>query len=93
MEENVEYKGRRAHRIRWLRLNMECYIDPATHLPIVVGDEEITYEEPPPGTFDVVIPDGYVVVDTRPGEDAADLPEWRKEERDQKGAAQRAFNE
>jgi outer membrane lipoprotein-sorting protein len=68
IEENVDYWGRKAHRVRWLKLNQDCYIDPETKLPIAMAGYEISYyENPPEGTFDIVIPDGVVVVDRRPG--------------------------
>ena len=93
IEPNVEYKGRPAHRVRWLRLNTQCYVDPESKLPIHVDDEEIAYEEPPPGTFDLVVPEGYTVVDTRPGGAPVDLPDWLRKEQEVKEAADRAFHE
>ncbi len=80
IEENVRYKGRRAHRVRWLKLNQEYYIDPESKLPIAGSGYDISYEEPPAGTFDIVIPEGVTVVDKRPGAPPAQEPEWMKEE-------------
>ncbi|MHC4302116.1 MAG: tetratricopeptide repeat protein [Planctomycetota bacterium] len=76
IEENVDYWGRKAHLVRWLKLNAECYIDPETKLPIALGDSEISYEDPPEGTFDIVIADGVEVVDKRPGAEPTQEPEW-----------------
>ncbi len=76
IEENVDYWGRKAHRVRWLKLNQDCYVDPETKLPIAVGGYEISYEYPPEGTFDVVIPNGVQVVDKRPGAEPTEEPEW-----------------
>jgi len=79
LEENVDYQGRRAHRVWWPAIYGECYVDAETKLPIVTGDSELSYEEPPAGAFEIVIPPGYTVVDTRPGA-AGPLPEWFVEE-------------
>jgi len=76
IEEDVDYWGRKAHRVRWLKLNTDCYIDPETKLPIAVGASQISYEYPPEGTFDIVIPDGVQVVDMRPGAEPTQVPEW-----------------
>jgi len=81
VEENVQYKGQPAHHLRWVVGDMDIYIDPETKLPIAHGDYEISYEEPPEGTFDIVIPDGVVVVDKRPGAPPSEEPEWMIEER------------
>jgi tetratricopeptide (TPR) repeat protein len=80
VEENVKYKGRPAHHLRWVIGETDIYIDPQTKLPIAHGDYEISYEEPPVGTFDIVIPDGVVVVDKRPGAPPSEEPEWMIEE-------------
>jgi tetratricopeptide (TPR) repeat protein len=80
IEENAGYKGRPAHRVRWLKLNQDCYVDPATKLPIAVGSYELSYEEPPAGTFDIVLPAGVPVVDKRPGAAPTPEPEWMKNE-------------
>ena len=53
VEENVSYKGRTAHRIRYM--NQDCYIDPDTYLPIALGAYDISYEMPPAHVF--LIPD------------------------------------
>jgi len=79
LEENIEYQGRRAHKVWWPAVHGECYIDTETKLPIVAGDSELSYEEPPPGVFEIVIPEGYTVVDNRPGATGS-LPEWFVEE-------------
>ncbi len=79
LKENDEYKGRRAHKVWWPYLKAECYVDPETKLPTAVGDTELGYEVPPAGIFDVVTPEGYHVVDTRPGA-AGPMPQWLLEE-------------
>jgi tetratricopeptide (TPR) repeat protein len=76
IEQNVDYWGRKAHLVRWLKLNVECYVDPATKLPIALAGYDISYEDPPEGTFDIVIADGVEVVDKRPGAEPAPEPEW-----------------
>ncbi len=80
LEENVEFHGRPAHKVWWPALNAECYIDPETKLPMGVGDTQISYEEPPAETFEIVIPDGYTVLDKRPDAPAAAAPDWLQEE-------------
>lgn len=79
IEENVDYKGQRAHRVRWLKLNQDCYIDPETKLPIAVGPYDVYYEQPPPETFAYAIPDGIKVVDKRAGT-PAEQPEWMNQD-------------
>jgi outer membrane lipoprotein-sorting protein len=76
IEENVDYWGRKAHRVRWLKLNIDCYIDPETKLPIAMSGYEISYECPPEGTFDIVIGNGVQVVDRRPGAEPTEEPKW-----------------
>lgn len=79
LKENDEYQGRPAHKVWWPMMHGECYVDPQTKLPMRVGNSEFSYEEPPPRTFDIVIPEGYAVVDRRPGA-AEPLPQWLQEE-------------
>jgi tetratricopeptide (TPR) repeat protein len=81
VKENVQYKGRPAHHLRWVVADKDIYIDPETRLPIAYGDYEIDYETPPEGAFDIVVPDGVVVVDKRPGAPPSEEPEWMIEER------------
>jgi tetratricopeptide (TPR) repeat protein len=76
IEENADYNGRFAHIVLWPMMNAECYVDPITKLPIAIGDTELSYEQPPAGTFEIVIPEGYAVVDMRPGHEAGSIPEW-----------------
>jgi tetratricopeptide (TPR) repeat protein len=76
IEENVDYWGQKAHHVRWLKLNMDCYINPETKLPIAMAGYEISYEHPPEAMFDIVIPDAVEVVDKRPGAEPAEEPEW-----------------
>lgn len=80
LKENDEYEGRRAHKVWWPALNAECYVDPDTKLPIAIGNTQLSYEEPPAGTFEIVIPDGYVTLDKRPGAVAAAVPDWLLED-------------
>ncbi|MBN2133546.1 MAG: tetratricopeptide repeat protein [Sedimentisphaerales bacterium] len=79
--ENVTYKGRPAHQLRSVAGDTHVYIDSDTKLPMAIGDYEISYEEPPAGTFDIVIPDGAIVVDKRPGAPSGPEPQWMVEER------------
>jgi len=76
IEENVDYWGQKAHRVRWLKLNTDCYINPKNKLPIAMAGYQISYEYPPEGTFDIVIPNGVEVVDKRPGAEPIEEPEW-----------------
>jgi len=76
IEENSDYNGRPAHIVLWPMMNAECYVDPQTKLPIAIGDTKMSYEEPPPGTFEITIPKGYAVVDKRPGAEPTDEPDW-----------------
>ncbi len=92
IEENVDYWGRKAHRVRWLKLNMECYIDPESKLPIAMAGYEISYyETPPEGTFEIVIPDDVVVVDKRPGAEPMEEPTWLAEKSDKDKIAGKHF--
>lgn len=93
LEENVDYWGRKAHRVRWLKLNLDCFIDPETKLPIAMGRYEISYEEPPEGTFNLVVPDGMTVIDKKSRAEPTLEPQWMIDaERDEK-IAQRNFDE
>lgn len=85
--ENVQYKGRPAHHLRAVLGDTDVYIDPKTSLPMAIGDYECSYEEPPQGTFDIVIPDGAVVVDKRPGATPGPEPAWMVQEREKQETA------
>jgi len=77
IEENVDYWGRKAHRVRWLKLNLDCYIDPESKLPIAFDGYDISYEEPPEEIFDIpAIPEGVTFVDKRPGAETVEEPSW-----------------
>lgn len=80
IEENAEYWGQPAHRVLWPMMNAECYVDPETKLPIAIGDTELSYEQPPQGTFEISIPEGFAVVDNRPGASKTEEPDWLKDE-------------
>jgi len=82
--ENVQYKGRPAHHLRGVAGDTDVYIDPQTKLPMAIGDYEISYEEPPQGTFDIAIPEGAIVVDKRPGAEPGPEPLWMVQEREKK---------
>ncbi|HUW18885.1 MAG TPA: tetratricopeptide repeat protein [Sedimentisphaerales bacterium] len=87
VEEYVDYKGRAAHLVRDPRTSRKVYIDTQTKLPIAYGGYDITYEEPPKGTFDIPpVPEGAILVDKRPGAELTEEPEWmkRKTESDKK---------
>ena len=79
IEENVGYKGRAAHRVRWHELNTDVYIDPKSKLPIAMRGYDISYEEPREGTFKIVLPEGVPVVDKRPGAEPVVEPEWMEQ--------------
>ncbi|MHC4084911.1 MAG: tetratricopeptide repeat protein [Planctomycetota bacterium] len=91
IEENVDYWGRKAHHVRWLKLNMDCYIDPKTKRPIAMAGYEISYENPPEGMFDIVIGSGVVVVDKRPGAEPTEEPAWLAEQSDKDKVASKNF--
>ena len=91
IEENVDYWGRKAHRVRWLKLNQECYVDPETKLPIGIGGSQISYETPPEGTFDIVIPNGVQVVDKQPGAEPTEEPKWLADKSADEKAANNNF--
>ncbi len=76
IEENDEYMGRAAHRVLWPMMGAECYVDPKTKLPIAIGDAEFSYEEPAAGIFEIAVPQGYAVVDMRPGAETGPIPRW-----------------
>ncbi len=94
IEENVDYWGRPSHRVR--TKHMEFYIDPDTKLPIAGEGYEFSYENPPEGTFDIVIPDDAILVDKRPGAEPAQEPQWMidaKIDENSDAIAQEKFNE
>ena len=76
IKENDDYYGQPAHRVWWPMAGAECYVDPKTKLPIAIGDTEMSYEQPPAGTFEIFIPEDYAVVDLRPGSETGPIPEW-----------------
>jgi hypothetical protein len=63
LEENAAYHGRRVHKVWWPALRSVCYVDPETKLPVAIDNIELSYEEPPAGTFTIAIPDGYTLAD------------------------------
>ena len=94
--ENVHYKGRPAHHLRWVVGAVDIYIDPKTRLPITHGGYEIDYEAPPEDTFDIVIPDDVILVDRRAGAEPMQGPQWLVEEErkgDMGNAADGYFND
>ncbi len=80
IEQNTDYRGRLVHKIHWPIMNAECYVDPATKLPIAIGDTEFSYELPAPGTFEITIPEGFAVIDKRPGAAPTEESDWLNEE-------------
>ena len=90
IEENVDYNGQKAHLVRWLTLNVDCYINPETKLPIALGPDEIYYEEPPEGIFDIPpIPEVPTFVDMRTDAQDTGKPSWMANEQ----TAQLKFDE
>ncbi|MGD8499497.1 MAG: tetratricopeptide repeat protein [Phycisphaerales bacterium] len=79
IDENIGYRGLPAHRIRWLLMNQDCYIDPETKLPIALFGCEISYETPPEDIFEIVVPDNAAVIDKQPGATPTPEPDWLKE--------------
>jgi hypothetical protein len=63
LEENAAFRGRRVHKVWWPAMRGVCYVDPQTRLPVAIEDLELSYEEPPAGTFKIVVPEGYAIVD------------------------------
>jgi tetratricopeptide (TPR) repeat protein len=93
LEENADYQGRRAHKVWWPMLSSECYVDPETKLPISIGRTLLTYEEPSPDTFEIVIPEGYALLDKRPGAPAAPTPQWLLDEENAQQNKAECFNQ
>ncbi|MHC4105553.1 MAG: tetratricopeptide repeat protein, partial [Planctomycetota bacterium] len=89
IKENDDYYGQPAHRVWWPMAGAECFVDPETKLPIAIGDMEMSYVQPPAGTFEIVIPQGYAIVDLRPGRETGPIPEWLQD----KKIASKRFNE
>jgi hypothetical protein len=79
IDENIGYRGLPAHRIRWLLMNQDCYIDPETKLPIALFGSKISCETPPEDIFEIVAPDDAVVIDKRPSAALTPEPHWLKE--------------
>jgi hypothetical protein len=92
LKENDMYQGRPAHKVWWPAASAECYIDPQTKLPIAIGTTTLSYEQPPAGTFEIAIPDGYAVLDKRPGAVAVAAPDWLQEEGKAQEDREEAFN-
>lgn len=63
LEENAVFRSRLVHKVWWPAMRSVCYVDPQTRLPLAVGGLELSYEEPPAGTFEIVVPEGYAIVD------------------------------
>jgi tetratricopeptide (TPR) repeat protein len=63
IEEDVLFRGRRVHKVWWPMMRDVCYVDPDSKRAIAIGNVELSYEDPPAGTFDIVTPEGYSVVD------------------------------
>jgi len=80
IKENDDYYGRPAHRVWWPMAGAECYVDPVNKLPIAIGEMQMSYEQPPAGTFEIVIPEDFAVIDMRPGQETGPIPEWLQEE-------------
>ncbi|MHC4743025.1 MAG: tetratricopeptide repeat protein [Planctomycetota bacterium] len=80
IEADATYEGRAAHRVWWPMMIGECFVDPQTKLPIAIGRTELNYEQPPKGIFEITIPEGYAVVDKRPGAAPSEEPDWLKDD-------------
>lgn len=93
IKEHDYYLGQPAHKVWWPYMSAECYVDPETKLPIAIGDTELSYEQPAVGTFDIFIPEGYAVLDKRPGAVSEPLPDWLREEESIQEKASECFNQ
>ena len=72
VEQNARYRGKPAHKVRWVKGQIDCYIDLKTRLPLTVGPMELEFTNPPAGVFTVPKPPaGVKVVDLRGGFEAA----------------------
>jgi len=80
IEADATYEGRVAHRVWWPMMSADCFVDPETKLPIAIGRTELSYEQPSMAIFEITVPEGYAVVDKRPGAAAAEEPDWLKDE-------------
>ncbi len=92
LQEDSEYQGRRAHKVWWPYMSAECYVDPETKLPMAIGDTELSYEEPPAGTWEITIPDGYAVLDKRAGAPPTTASDWLVEEENAQKNKRESFN-
>lgn len=77
---DILYRDQPAHKVRLVKANLDCYIDPQTKLPIAIGPDEISYDEPAVGTFAFLIPEGAQVVDKRTSAKPVEEPDWMKKE-------------
>ncbi len=93
LKENDVYQGQPAHKVWWPYLSAECYVDPQTKLPIAIGKTELSYEEPPAATFEITIPNGYVVLDKRPGAPETPMPQWFLDEENAQANKGKCFRE
>jgi tetratricopeptide (TPR) repeat protein len=93
LDENASYKGQPAYKVWWPFMSGECYVDPETKLPSAAAGCELSYEEPPAGTFDIVIPNDYVVLDKRPGAPVTPVPQWLLDEESAQANKGQAFND
>ena len=82
IEENIEYDGQKAHLVRWLKLNVECYIDTETKLPIALGMHRIFYDQQPESIFDIPqIPETAILVDKRTSNKSTEEPGFVRDEK------------
>ncbi|MEN6385786.1 MAG: tetratricopeptide repeat protein [Phycisphaerales bacterium] len=80
IKENVEYNGQKVHLISWPMMNVDCYIDPATNLPLTVGAYHLSYEQPDDSIFTIFTPKDYNVVNAA-SSDTTNVPNWLKEQK------------
>jgi tetratricopeptide (TPR) repeat protein len=93
LKANDDYQGQLAHKVWWPYMSAECYVNPETKLPIAIGDTELSYEVPPAEIFEIFVPEGYVVVDKRPGAPAGSVPDWLLEEERVRETASECFHQ
>jgi ankyrin repeat protein len=93
LKENDVYHGQPAHKVWWPYLSAECYVDPKTKLPIAIGRMKLSYEDPPAGTFEITIPEGYTVLDKRSGAPESPTPQWLLDEAKARADKAKCFQE
>jgi tetratricopeptide (TPR) repeat protein len=74
--QNYTLDGKPTYKVRLVELNIDCYIDPDTSLPIKVGPYDVSYEPFTAEKFIFAAPDGTAVIDKRTGAAVSKEPDW-----------------